>query len=200
MHGSNSSARSQGNVLLGVLCMAATLLPGAGKCIIRGDVHGSNSSARSQGNVLLGVLCMAATLLPGAGKCIIRGDVHGSNSSARSQGNVLLGVMCMATLCLASLASFPASFPALALYPGHVGGGKSGLVSTVCACAKNPMISWGIVYHRLQTVNLYCILVYSSEARPSQAYPANMAGKSEDFDKALKLLRDSAVCFQLQAQ
>ena len=34
-------------------------------------------------------------------------------------------------------------------------GGKSGLVSTVCACAKNPMISWGIVYHHLQTVNLY---------------------------------------------
>ena len=45
----------------------------------------------------------------------------------------------------------------LASYPGHVGGGKSGLVSTVCACAKNPMISWGIVYHRLRTVNLYRI-------------------------------------------
>ena len=45
----------------------------------------------------------------------------------------------------------------LASYPGHLGGGKSGLVSTVCACAKNFMISWGIVYHRLQTVNLYCI-------------------------------------------
>ena len=29
-------------------------------------------------------------------------------------------------------------------------------------------------------------LPYSSEARPSRAYPANMAGKSEDFDKALK--------------
>ena len=43
----------------------------------------------------------------------------------------------------------------LASYPGHVVGGKSGLVSTVCACAKNPMISWGIVYHRLRTVNLY---------------------------------------------
>ena len=43
----------------------------------------------------------------------------------------------------------------VASYPGHVVGGKSGLVSTVCACAKNPMISWGIVYHRLQTVNLY---------------------------------------------
>ena len=35
----------------------------------------------------------------------------------------------------------------IALYPGHVVGGKSGLVFTVCACAKNPMISWGIVYH-----------------------------------------------------
>ena len=74
----------------------------------------------------------------------------------------------------------------LASYPGHVGGGKSGLVSTVCACAKNPMISWGIVYHRLRTVNLYRILAYSSEACPSRAYPANMAGKSEDFDKPLK--------------
>ena len=39
----------------------------------------------------------------------------------------------------------------IASYPGHVGGEKSGLVSTVCACAKTPMISWGIVYHRLQT-------------------------------------------------
>ena len=34
----------------------------------------------------------------------------------------------------------------VASYPGHVVGGKSGLVSTVCACALNPMISWGIVY------------------------------------------------------
>ena len=76
--------------------------------------------------------------------------------------------------------------PVVALYPGHVGGGKSGLVSTVCACVKNPMISWGIAYHRLRTVNLYRILVYSSEAHPSRAYPAKMAGKSEDFDKALK--------------
>ena len=49
------------------------------------------------------------------------------------------------------------SFTNLASYPGHVGGGKSGLVSTVCACAKTPMISWGIVYHRLRTVNLYRI-------------------------------------------
>ena len=49
----------------------------------------------------------------------------------------------------------------LASYPGHVGGGKSGLVSTVCACAKNPMISWGIVHHRLRTINLYRILAYS---------------------------------------
>ena len=48
------------------------------------------------------------------------------------------------------------------------------------------MILWGIVYHRLQTVNLYRILAYSSEARPSRAYRANMAGNSEDFDKALK--------------
>ena len=45
----------------------------------------------------------------------------------------------------------------VASYPGHVGGGKSDLVSTVCTCAKNPMISWGIIYHRLRTVNLYCI-------------------------------------------
>ena len=45
----------------------------------------------------------------------------------------------------------------VASYPGHVGGGKSGLVSTVCTCAKKPTISWGIVYHRLRTVNLYCI-------------------------------------------
>ena len=30
------------------------------------------------------------------------------------------------------------------------------------------------------------ILTYSSEARPSRACPANVAGKSEDFDKALK--------------
>ena len=48
------------------------------------------------------------------------------------------------------------------------------------------MISWGIAYHRLRTVNLYRILAYSSEVRPSRAYSANMAGKSEDFDKALK--------------
>ena len=47
--------------------------------------------------------------------------------------------------------------PRLASYPGHVGGGKSGLVSTVCACTKTPMISWGIVYHCLRTVNLYRI-------------------------------------------
>ena len=39
----------------------------------------------------------------------------------------------------------------VASYPGHVGGGKSGLVSTVCACAKNPMISWGIIYHHLHS-------------------------------------------------
>jgi len=34
----------------------------------------------------------------------------------------------------------------LASFPGHVGGGKSGLVSTICACANYPTISWGI-YH-----------------------------------------------------
>ena len=33
-------------------------------------------------------------------------------------------------------------------------------------------------------------LQYSSEARPSRAYPTDMAGNSEDFDKALKF----AVC------
>ena len=27
----------------------------------------------------------------------------------------------------------------LTSFPGHVGGGKSGLVSTVCTCAKNTM-------------------------------------------------------------
>ena len=43
----------------------------------------------------------------------------------------------------------------VASYPGHVVRGKSGLVSTVCACVKNPMISWGIVNHHLQTINLY---------------------------------------------
>ena len=68
----------------------------------------------------------------------------------------------------------------LASYPGHVGGGKSGLVSTVCACAKNPTISWGIVYHRLRTVNLY-------RTAPKHV---RLANKSEDFDKALK----SALC------
>ena len=45
----------------------------------------------------------------------------------------------------------------IAPYLGHMGGGKSGLVSTVCACAKTPMISWGIVYHRLLTIDLYRI-------------------------------------------
>ena len=78
-----------------------------------------------------------------------------------------------------------------------MGGGKSGLVSTVCACAKNPMISWGIVYHRLRTVNLYHILAYSSEARSSRAYPANMAGKTMTLIKALKF----ALCyFMLKAE
>ena len=50
-----------------------------------------------------------------------------------------------------------ASVLELASYPGRMGGGKSGLVSTVCASAKTPMISWGIVHHRLRTVNLYRI-------------------------------------------
>ena len=31
----------------------------------------------------------------------------------------------------------------IASYPGHMGGGRSGLVSTVCACAKNSMIFMG---------------------------------------------------------
>ena len=76
----------------------------------------------------------------------------------------------------------------VALYPGHMVRGKSGLVSTVCACAKNSMSSWGIVYHRLRTVNLYHTA--PKHVRPSQDYPANMAVNSEDFDKVLKF----AVC------
>ena len=67
----------------------------------------------------------------------------------------------------------------VASYPGHVGGGKRGLVSTVCACAKNSMISWGIVYHRLRTINLYRSTSVSSLSRARQV-------KGEDFDKALK--------------
>ena len=43
-----------------------------------------------------------------------------------------------------------------------------------------------IVYHRLRTVNLYRILAYNSEAHPSRAYPMNMAGKTDYFDKALQ--------------
>ena len=35
------------------------------------------------------------------------------------------------------------------VFPHHVGMRKGSLVSTVCACANNPMKSWGIVYHRL---------------------------------------------------
>ena len=58
-------------------------------------------------------------------------------------------------------------------------GGKSGLVSTVCACAKNPMISWGIVYHRLRTVNLY-------RTAPKHGRLKLGLVNSEDFDKALK--------------
>ena len=71
----------------------------------------------------------------------------------------------------------------VASYPGHVGGGKSGLVSTVCACAKTPMISWGIVYHRSQTINLYHIAPKHIRLELIQ----HTAGKSEDFDKALFL-------------
>ena len=67
----------------------------------------------------------------------------------------------------------------LASYSGHVGGGKSGLVSTVCACAKNPMISWGIVYHRLRTVNLYHIA-------PKHVRLKLIPLTAGDFDKALK--------------
>ena len=74
----------------------------------------------------------------------------------------------------------------IASYPGHVGEGKSGLVSTIRACAKTPMILLGVVYHCLRTVNLYRILRYCSEACPSRTYLANIAGKGEDFDKALK--------------
>ena len=58
-------------------------------------------------------------------------------------------------------------------------GGKSGLVSTVCACAKNPMILWGIVYHRLRTVNLY-------RTAPKHGRLKLGLVNSEDFDKALK--------------
>ena len=65
-----------------------------------------------------------------------------------------------------------------------MGGGKSGLVSTVCACAKNPMISWGTVYHRLRTVNLYRI---GPKHVRLELIPRT-AGKSEDFDKALKFV------------
>ena len=39
----------------------------------------------------------------------------------------------------------------LASYPGHVGGGKSGLVSTVCTCAKK---FHGVSYELLTTGQL----------------------------------------------
>ena len=45
------------------------------------------------------------------------------------------------------------------------------------------MISWG---YCIPSFTNRLFLPYSSEARPSRAYPANMAGNSEDFDKALK--------------
>ena len=41
-------------------------------------------------------------------------------------------------------------------------------------------------FHGVSYTIVYEPLPYSSEARPSRAYLANMAGKSEDFDKALK--------------
>ena len=66
----------------------------------------------------------------------------------------------------------------LASYPGHVVGWKSGLVSTVCACAKNPTISWGIVYHRLRTVNLY----------RTAPHGRLKLGNSEDFAQVRSLL------------
>ena len=72
----------------------------------------------------------------------------------------------------------------LASHPGHVGGEKSGLVSTVCACAKNLMILWGIVYHRLRTVNLYRI---STKHVRLELIP-HTAGKSEDLIKRSSLL------------
>ena len=56
----------------------------------------------------------------------------------------------------------------LASYPGHVGGGKSGLVSTVCACAKNH----DFMGYRIPSFTNRYSLPYSSEARPSRAYPA----------------------------
>ena len=65
-------------------------------------------------------------------------------------------------------------------------GRRSGLVSTVgvSACAKAPTISWGIVYHRLRTVNLYRTAPKHSRLklipRTWQVY------NSEDFHKALK--------------
>ena len=71
----------------------------------------------------------------------------------------------------------------LASYPGHVGGGKSGLVSTVCACTNPPppMFSWGIVYHHLQTINLIALkrVCFELILQTCQV-------KVEDFDKVLK--------------
>ena len=71
----------------------------------------------------------------------------------------------------------------IALYPGHMGGGKSGLVSSVCTCAKNLMISWGIVYHRLQTVNLYRIALKHIRL---ELIPRTWQVKARTFYKALK--------------
>ena len=62
-------------------------------------------------------------------------------------------------------------------------GGKSGLVSTVYACAKNPMISWGIVYHRLRTVNLYRTAPKHGRLK---LIPQTWHVNCEDFHKAFK--------------
>ena len=66
----------------------------------------------------------------------------------------------------------------IASYSGHVGGRKSGLVSTVCAYAKN------IVNHCLRTVNLYRIAPSMSVLSLSSARQV----KGENFDKALKFV------------
>ena len=67
----------------------------------------------------------------------------------------------------------------LSLVPRPRVGGKSGLVSTVCTCAKNPMISWGIVYHRLRTVNLYLTAPKHGRLK---------LGNSKDFAQVRSLL------------
>ena len=93
--------------------------------------------------VRVGRLCIA-------GSWKLFSCMSGNNPLTIEQMILLFVAPCM---CV----EFRVRVPPLASYPGHMGG-KSGLVSTVCACAKGPMISWGIVYHRLWTVNLYCIV------------------------------------------